>query len=110
MADILDKYNSQSSRLAYYPEQGMSTPKGRDNRFQVNPQLFDSKLTSTFDKTNLDLENPNPLGGKLNIPYTSKIGTEIVSSPTSHPYTPNRTYKDSLQDPLLIARAIDPYK
>lgn len=64
----------------------------------------------SFKYTNLDLENPNPIGGPINVPYMTKVGADIVSSPTTQPYTPKRTYKDSLQDPQLIARVTDPYK
>jgi len=65
---------------------------------------------NSFRYTSLDLENPNPAGGPINVPYNTPVGAEIVSSPTTQPYTPKKTYKDSLQDPRLIARATDPYK
>lgn len=108
MAGILDKYNSQSWKLAYYPEaDGLIS---RNGRFELNPQFLNSKLDGTFNETNLDLENPNPLGGPINEPYTTKVGSEVISSVTTQPYTPKSTYVDSLQDPLLIARATDPYK
>lgn len=63
-----------------------------------------------FKGSNLDLESPQPLGGPINVPYTSKVGAEVITSPTTQPHTPKRTYIDSLQNPDLIARAIDPYK
>lgn len=63
-----------------------------------------------FDKTNLDLENPNPLGGPINVSYTTQVGEDIVTSPTTQPYTPNSTYSDSFTNPELKARTIDPFK
>ena len=162
---LLKKYNEQSNRLAYYPEAN-GIASGRDGRFELNPQLHDSKLDDSFDKTNLDLENsapfggpnnfpaynhqqkwlpqegkqftdsaegtflvggklknsydktsldltdPNPNGGPINIPYTTKVGIRTISKPTTQPYLPQtgKTYTDSLQDPLLIARATDPFR
>lgn len=67
-------------------------------------------LESSFNKTSLDLENPEPTGGPINVPYMTKVGAEVITSPTTQPYTPKRTYIDGLQNPDLIARAIDPYK
>jgi hypothetical protein len=67
-------------------------------------------LASSYNKTSLDLENPLPLGGPINVPYNTPVGTGVISSPTTQPYTPRRTYVDSLQDPLLIARSTDPIK
>jgi len=109
MSDLLKKYNEQSWRLAYYPEAN-GIASGRDGRFELNSQLLDSKLDDSFNKTSLDLENPAPLGGPINIPYSTIVGQDIVTSPTTQPYTPTRTYADSLQDKNLIARATDPYK
>lgn len=72
----------------------------------------DGKLQTTFDQTDLDLTNPSPLGGPINIPYTTRVGFRTVSKTTTQPYLPQngKTYTDSLQDPLLIARATDPFK
>ena len=70
----------------------------------------DGALQTSFNKTSLDLENPNPLGGPINVAYTTKVGSEIKTSPTTQPYTPQNTYTDSFTDPRLIARTIDPYK
>jgi hypothetical protein len=108
---ILKKYNEQSWRLAYYPEQNGLTFRGLSNgRFELDGRLLDSQLEDSFDQTSLDLENPSPLGGPINVPYNTKIGTEYKSFTTTQPYTPKRTYADSLQDARLIARATDPYK
>lgn len=109
MSDLLKKYNEQSWKLAYYP-QANGIISGRDNSFELNPRLLDSKLDDSFDKTNFDLENPAPLGGPINVPYSTPVGQEIITSPTTQPYTPTRTYADSLKGRDLIARAIDPYK
>jgi hypothetical protein len=67
-------------------------------------------LINIFNKTNLDLENSNPLGGPINVPYITKIGREVVSKTTTQPYTPKNTYIDSLQDDRLIDRARDHFK
>lgn len=102
---LLKKYNEQSWKLAYYPQndpvQGLST---------IDKSLTTSALEDSFDKTNLDLENPSPFGGPINVPYTSKIGEQVVSKTTTQPYTPKKTYSDSLQSSELIARATDPYR
>lgn len=102
---ILDKYKSQSWKLAYYPQndpvQGLS---------EVDKMLTDSKLKDSFNETSLDLENSSPLGGPINIPYTTKVGSETISKTTTQPYTPKNTYIDNLQDQDLIARARDPFK
>jgi len=102
---ILDKYNSASWKLAYYPQndpvQGLSV---------IDKTLTDSQLLNSFDATNFDLENPNPFGGPINIPYTTTVGAEVVSKTTTHPFTPKNTYVDSLQSPELIARARDPFR
>ncbi len=63
-----------------------------------------------FSNSNLDLENPTPLGGPINVSFTTKVGEDVVTSPTTQPYTPKNTYTDSFTDPLLIARTIDPFK
>jgi len=67
---------------------------------------------SIFHNTNLDLENPAILGGPINVPYNTQIGTEYKSFNTTQPYLPKlgKTYQDSFQDPRLIARATDPIK
>ena len=69
----------------------------------------EGSLQKTFNKTNLDLTNPLPLGGPINVSYTSKVGSEIKSFSTTQPYTPENTYKDSLQSAELIARASDQF-
>ena len=106
---LLKKYTEQSNRLAFYPEAN-GIASGRDGRFELNLQLLDSKLDDSFNETSLDLENPSPLGGPINIPYTTKIGNKVESKTTTQPYTPKNTYIDSLQSPELIARAKDPFK
>jgi len=67
---------------------------------------------SIFHNTDLDLENPAILGGPINVPYNTQIGTEYKSFNTTQPYLPKlgKTYQDSFQDPRLIARATDPIK
>lgn len=102
---LLKKYNEQAWKLAYYPQndpvQGLST---------IDKSLTTSALEDSFDETSLDLENPSPLGGPINVPYTSKIGDKVVSKTTTQPYTPKNTYSDSLQSSELIARATDPFR
>ena len=108
---ILKKYNEQAWKLAYYPEQDGLVFRGMNNgRFELDARLLDSQLDDSFNKTNLDLENPSPLGGPINVSYNTRIGTEYKSFPTTQPYTPKKTYADSLQDQRLIARATDPFK
>jgi len=107
---ILDKYNKLTeTSLAYYPKN--DPVKGLS---EVDRMLEDSKLKETFNKTSLDLENPNPLGGPINVPYTTRVGGinngEIKTFTTTQPFTPKNTYTDSLQDDRLIARARDPFK
>jgi len=71
---------------------------------------FTKDTVTDFNKTSLDLENPQPLGGLTNIAYTTQVGEDIVTSPTTQPYTPNSTYSDSFTSPILKARTIDPIK
>ncbi len=107
---ILDKYNEQSHKLAYYPPTGNTSINGRRGEVEIGPDGPGAKLASSFDKTSLDLENPSPLGGPINVPYVTQVGEDIVTSPTSQPYTPKSTYSDSFTSPELKARTIDPYK
>lgn len=109
MSDLLKKYNEQSWKLAYYPDAN-GIASGRRADLETHPRFLDSRLDDSFDKTNFDLENPAPLGGPINVPYSTIVGQDIVTSPTTQPYTPTRPYVDSLQDRNLIARATDPYK
>ena len=105
---LLDKYNktatlgANNSGLIRNPNTPLQSPNS--NPSQVN----------TFNKTNLDLENNQPLGGPINVPYTTRVGGinngEIKTFTTTQPFTPKNTYIDSLQDDRLIARARDPFK
>tara|TARA_B100000780_G_C20976435_1_gene390022 strand:- start:382 stop:687 length:306 start_codon:yes stop_codon:yes gene_type:complete len=99
---LLDKYNkditTQVSPLIRNPNTPIEDPNS-------NPQQIDS-----FKQTSLDLENPNPLGGPINVAYNTQIGSEYKSFTTTQPYTPNSTYIDSLQSDELIRRASDPFK
>jgi len=107
---ILDKYNEQSWKLAYYPPTGNTSISGRRGEAEIRPDGPDAKLASSFDKTSLDLENSSPLGGPINIAYTTKVGSETVSKTTTQPYTPKNTYIDNLQSDELIERARDPFR
>ena len=83
------------------------------NKFALSPEgqiRGGGELQTTFKSSNLDLENSGPLGGPINVAYTTRVGEDVVTSPTSQPYTPKSTYTDSFTDPRLIARTIDPYK
>lgn len=100
---LLDRYNK-----SIYNTSGPKT--GPDFIPTETSKEAKPPLASSYNKTSLDLENPNPLGGPINVPYMTPVGTGVISSPTTQPFTPKRTYKDSFQDPLLIARATDPYK
>lgn len=44
--------------------------------------------------TNFDIENKSPNGGVINVPYSTKIGSEIKSFTTTHPYTSKKPYLD----------------
>jgi hypothetical protein len=99
---LLDRYNkataSQNAGLIRDPK----TPIQAPDSVSFNQD--------NFKGSSLDLENPNPLGGPINVAYTTQVGEDIVTSPTTQPYTPKNTYSDSFTDPRLIARTIDPYK
>ena len=75
-----------------------------------SPQQIPQDTVTDFNKTSLDLESPLPLGGPINVSYTTKVGEDIVTSPTTQPYTPKSTYSDSFTSPELKARTIDPFK
>ena len=75
-----------------------------------SPQQIPQDKVTDFNKTSLDLESPLPLGGPINVSYTTQVGENIVTSPTTQPYTPNSTYSDSFTSPELKARTIDPFK
>ena len=60
-----------------------------------------------FQNSDLDLENPSPLGGPINVPYVTRIGSETKEFTTTQPYTPKNTYRDNLQSKELIKRASD---
>ena len=75
-----------------------------------SPQQLPQDKVTDFNKTSLDLESPLPLGGPINIAYTTKIGNEVKTFTTTQPYTPKNTYIDNLQDADLIARASDPFR
>jgi hypothetical protein len=103
---ILDKYNKRI---------GVGSPlQGSINTGLIydpsSPQQLPQDKVTDFNKTSLDLENPLPLGGPINVAYTTQVGEDIVTSPTTQPYTPKSTYSDSFTDPRLIARTIDPFK
>ncbi len=78
-----------------------------------NPEIAPPKQgnpEAQFKGSNLDLENPLPLGGPINVAYNTQIGSEYKSFTTTQPYTPKNTYIDSLQSDELIRRASDPIK
>ena len=105
---LLDLYNK---KLSAPPGQNPTQPGVQAISADGAPNILTNvTLLGSFKFTSLDLENPNPAGGPINVPYMTPVGTGVISSPTTQPFTPKRTYKDSLQDPLLIARATDPYK
>ncbi len=52
-------------------------------------------LQATPGLTNLDVENPFPNGGPINVPYTTRIGGQFAGFTTTHPFTPLNTYADS---------------
>lgn len=97
----------------YLPQNGKRFEDSLEGQIRGNGKFISQiQGKGIFDKTNLDLENPNPDGGPINVAYSTQIGTEYKSFNTTQPYLPQtgKTYKDSLQDPILIARATDPFK
>lgn len=78
-----------------------------------NPEIAPAKQgnpEAQFKGSSLDLENPTPAGGPINVPYSTLIGNEFKSFNTTQPYTPKNTYKDNLQSDELRARASDPIR
>ena len=102
-----NNFPSYNHTQKWLPQDGKGFADSDEGQFLVGGKLKDS-----YDQTDLDLTNPSPLGGPINIPYTTKVGIRTVSKTTTQPYLPQngKTYKDSLQDPLLIARATDPFR
>jgi hypothetical protein len=99
---LLDKYNNALSTSNPGLIRNPNAPVADPSSINFNDDNFKS--------SNLDLENSGPLGGPINVAYTTRVGEDVVTSPTSQPYTPKSTYTDSFTDPRLIARTIDPYK
>lgn len=99
----------------YLPEKGkrfVDYPEGQvrgPGNFAYDTPMSNKSI---FYNTDLDIENPAILGGPINVPYSTQIGTEFKSFNTTQPYLPKtgKTYQDSFQDPRLIARATDPIK
>ena len=102
-----NNFPSYNHTQKWQPQDGKGFIDSSEGQFLVGGKLKDS-----FNKTSLDLTSPDPLGGPINIPYNTQVGIRTISKTTTQPYLPQngRTYTDSLQDPLLIARATDPFK
>ena len=66
-----------------------------------NPPGLKNKLPFT----QFDVE----YGDTINHSYTTKIGNEVKTFPTTQPYTPNKTYTDSLNG-IDASRLKDLYK
>ena len=78
-----------------------------------NPEIAPAKQgnpEAQFKGSNFDLEFKAPLGGPINKPFQTIIGSEVKSFNTTQPFTPKNTYKDSLQSAELRARASDPIR
>ena len=78
-----------------------------------NPEIAPAKQgnpEAQFKGSSLDLENPNPVGGPINVAYNSQVGSEYKSFTTTQPFTPKNTYIDNLQNGDLIRRASKPLK
>jgi hypothetical protein len=100
---LLDRYNKTIT------QSGGNTKLIRDPQTPIQAPDSVSFNQDNFKGSSLDLENPNPLGGPINVSYTTQVGEDIVTSPTTQPYTPKNTYSDSFTSPELKARTIDPY-
>ena len=102
---ILNKYNE---RIAGNQIAGsLNTGIIRD---PAVPRKRPDPATDQFNKTSLDLESPLPLGGPINEPFQTIIGSEVKSFNTTQPFTPQNTYKDSLKSAELRRRASDPIR
>jgi hypothetical protein len=73
------------------PIESFNTPPGLKNKLPF---------------TQLDVE----YGGTINHSYTTKIGNEVKTIPTTQPYTPKNTYADSFTGMGLDNRLKDLYK
>tara|TARA_B110000263_G_scaffold210268_1_gene192741 strand:+ start:59 stop:358 length:300 start_codon:yes stop_codon:yes gene_type:complete len=97
---LLDRYNKGVATgvglASENPEATITTPIG-------DPEV-------QFKGSSLDLENPNPVGGPINVAYNSQVGSEYKSFTTTQPFTPKNTYIDNLQNGDLIRRASKPLK
>ena len=97
---LLDRYNKGVATgvglASENPEATITTPIG-------DPEV-------QFKGSSLDLENPNPVGGPINVAYNSQVGSEYKSFTTTQPFTPKNTYIDTLQNGDLIRRASKPLK
>ena len=103
---ILDRYN----KAILNPGGNLTTGIIRDPNTPIQAPDNINFGKDNFQESNLDLENPAPLGGPINVAYTTKVGQDIITSPTTQPFTPKNTYSDSFTSPELKARTIDPYK
>jgi len=98
---LLQKFFNSDSNLQ--KDEYTKSPEG-----QIRSNNSKAKKDN-FPNSDLDLENPPPLGGPINIPYVTRIGSETKSFTTTQPYTPKNTYRDNLNQNLL-ARARDSFK
>lgn len=117
MAGILDKYESQSWKLAYYPPSGNQVSQRPNMELGINQDINNSALLDSFKVTGLDVENPSYASPGLAPPnnpsYTSKIGSDVLLVQQTAPYSPKNTYTDTLSaagGATLAARASDLYK
>ena len=102
---ILKKYDSgNGSNLDYIPPTPSNPASGNRDGVSVTPEKYLSDLSP--NDSELAVED----GKTFNQGYTTKVGSEVKAYSTTQPYTPRRTYIDSLQDAELIARASDPFK
>lgn len=80
-------------------------PELQQTRLPQEPVNNPSGLKNKLPFTELDVE----YGDTINNSYTTKIGSEVKTFSTTQPYTPNKTYIDSLSG-IDISRLKDSYK
>lgn len=99
---LLNRYNKATS--------SQNAGLIRDPKTPIQSPDSVSFNQDNFRGSSLDLENPNPLGGPINEPFQTIIGSEVKFFNTTQPYTPKNTYIDSLQSDELRRRASDPIR
>lgn len=91
---FLDITDENPKNVSRYNHQQIYSPKNKYIETMQGVIRGSGNLQNTFSKSNIDLENPEVLGGPINESYITKIGSEIKNIATTHPFTPKNTYLD----------------